>query len=198
MEYFIELLKYIILGIIQGITEIFPVSSSGHLVIFSKLFMGGQDLENELTLFLMITNMGSFLALVVFYFKEIKSLVSDTWSFVFNPLTRNNRETRSSFYYALKLCIAVIPLGIMGLLFKDVLPTNLLSVGISLIVTSLLLFTVFMFRNVEFTEELTFKNAAMIGLFQAFAVFPGLSRSGITMVGGLSQRVRLQYVLKFS
>src|SRR5690606_19391509 len=127
MEYFIELLKYIILGIIQGITEIFPVSSSGHLVIFSKLFMGGQDLESELTLFLMITNMGSFLALVIFYFKDIKSLVADSWSYLFNPLTRNNRETRSSFYYALKLCIAVIPLGILGLIFKDILPTNLLD-----------------------------------------------------------------------
>lgn len=198
MEYFIELLKYIILGIIQGITEIFPVSSSGHLVIFSHLFMGGQDLDSSLMLFLMITNMGSFLALVVFYFKDIKCLVGDSWSYVFNPLTRNNRETKSSFLYALKLIIAVIPLGIAGLLFKEIFTKDLLTVGISLIVTSLLLFTVFMYRNAEFTQELTFKNAAVIGLFQAFAVLPGLSRSGITMVGGLSQRVRLQHVLRFS
>lgn len=198
MPYFIELLKYIFLGIIQGITEIFPVSSSGHLVLFSKILMGGQDLDSELKLFLMITNMGSFLALVLFYFKDIKLLVVDSLSFVFKKDARSNEEKKENFFYALKLCIAVIPIGITGLIANKYLEPNLLFTGISLVVTSLLLFTVFMFRNHQFINDITWKNAAVIGLFQALAPLPGLSRSGITIVGGLSQKVDLQKVLRFS
>ena len=198
MDYFIELIKYIILGIIQGVTEIFPVSSSGHLVLFSTLFMGGDDLSETLTLFLMITNMGSFLALLLYYFKDIKSLVGDAYRFVFKKEQRTDFDVKHNFYYLIKLCIAVIPIGIAGLLIKDYLPTNLLSVGISLCVTALLLFIVFLLRNKDFTTDITWKNASIIGIFQMFAVFPGISRSGITLVGGLSQRIQIQKVMRFS
>src|SRR5690554_7914989 len=89
MEQFIEFIKYIVLGIIQGVTEIFPVSSSGHLVLFSNIFLGGEDINTTLTLFLMITNMGSFLALLMYYFKDVKALVVDSLNFVFNKEKRN-------------------------------------------------------------------------------------------------------------
>src|SRR5690606_9006002 len=111
--------------------------------------------------------------------------VSDSFAYAFNPLSRNDDNVKSNFLYAVKLCIAVIPLGIAGLLFKDIFPTDLLTVGIALIATSLLLALVFSLRNAKFLEELNFKNAAIIGLFHMFAIVPGLSRSGITMVGGL-------------
>ncbi len=198
MEYLIEIIKYIVLGIIQGITEIFPVSSSGHLVLFSTIFLGGANIQEDLTLFLIITNMGSFLALVQFYFKDIKELVTDTWIYLFDKEQRHNTDIRYNFYYVLKLLIAVIPIGIAGLLFKDFLPTNLLSVGISLCATSALLFLVFSLRNASFSNDLTWKNAGIIGLFQMFAILPGLSRSGITIVGGLSQKVSIKKVLRFS
>lgn len=198
MNYVLELIKYIVLGIIQGITEIFPVSSSGHLVLFSKLLMNGQDLDTELKLFLMITNMGSFLALVLFYFKDIKELVVDSFQFVFIKEKRSDSNLKESFFYALKLCIAVIPIGITGLIANKYLEPSLIFTGISLIVTSILLLTVFMFRNKQFVNDITFKNAAVIGLFQALAPLPGLSRSGITIVGGLSQKVELKKVLRFS
>lgn len=198
MDYIIELVKYIILGIIQGVTEIFPVSSSGHLVLFSNLFLGGEDINATLTLFLMITNMGSFLALLIYYFKDVKELVVDSFNFVFNKEKRKEMIVQENFNYALKLVIAIIPIGIAGLLIKDYLPTNLLSIGISLIITSLLLFLVFLLRNKKFSNDITFKNAGVIGLIQMFAVFPGISRSGITLVGGLSQKIEIKKVMRFS
>lgn len=198
MDYIIELIKYIILGIIQGVTEIFPVSSSGHLVLFSNLFLGGEDINATLTLFLMITNMGSFLALLIYYFKDVKELVVDSFNFVFNKEKRKEMIVQENFNYALKLVIAIIPIGIAGLLIKDYLPTNLLSIGISLIITSLLLFLVFLLRNKKFSNDITFKNAGVIGLVQMFAVFPGISRSGITLVGGLSQKIEIKKVMRFS
>lgn len=198
MSYIIELIKYIILGIIQGITEIFPVSSSGHLVLFSTIFMGGENIDETLTLFLMITNMGSFLALLLFYFEDVKSLIIDGWQFVFNSSKRKDLETRNSFFYALKLVIAIIPIGIAGFFIKDALPTNLLSVGISLCITATLLFIIFMLRNAKFNRIIDYKSATVIGLFQMFAVFPGVSRSGITLVGGLSQKIEIKKVMRFS
>jgi len=198
MDYIIELIKYIILGIIQGVTEIFPVSSSGHLVLFSNLFLGGEDINATLTLFLMITNMGSFLALLMYYFKDVKALVVDSLNFVFNKEKRNEIIVQENFNYAVKLIIAIVPIGIAGLLIKDYLPTNLLSIGISLIITSLLLFLVFLLRNKKFSNDITFKNAGVIGLIQMFAVFPGISRSGITLVGGLSQKIEIKKVMRFS
>ncbi|WP_025724562.1 undecaprenyl-diphosphate phosphatase [Acholeplasma granularum] len=200
MSYIIDLFIYMILGIIQGITEIFPVSSSGHLVLFSKIFMGGKDLGESLSLFLMITNMGSFLALFMYYFKDIKSLIVDSWRFIFNRNSRNDNLIKENFNYSLKLIIAIIPIGIVGFFFNSVLNdyTNLLTVGISLILTALLLFLVFNLRNKNFENNISFKRASFIGLFQMFAVFPGISRSGITMVGGLSQKIEISKVLKFS
>lgn len=198
MEQFIELIKYIVLGIIQGVTEIFPVSSSGHLVLFSNIFLGGEDINTTLTLFLMITNMGSFLALLIYYFKDVKALVVDSLNFVFNKEKRNEIIVQENFNYAVKLIIAIVPIGIAGLLIKDYLPTNLLSIGISLIITSLLLFLVFLLRNKKFSNDITFKNAGVIGLIQMFAVFPGISRSGITLVGGLSQKIEIKKVMRFS
>src|SRR5690606_32465956 len=127
MAYIIELLKYIILGIIQGITEIFPVSSSGHLVLFSHLFLGGEDLNQTLTLFLIITNMGSFLALVLYYWHDIVLLVKDSFGFVFKKDLRVDPDVKSNFIYVLNILVAVIHIGIAGILFGDHLTTNLLS-----------------------------------------------------------------------
>ncbi|HHX75757.1 MAG TPA: undecaprenyl-diphosphate phosphatase, partial [Acholeplasmataceae bacterium] len=198
MTYIVELIKYILLGIIQGITEIFPISSSGHLVFFSNIFMGGENLGESLTLFLMITNFGSFLALLIYYFSDVKKLVTSSFKFVFNGEARKDEETQNDFHYALKLIIAVIPIGIAGLLIKDHLPTNLLSIGISLCMTALLLFLVFLLRHKQFESKITWMRAGMIGIFQMFAVFPGISRSGITLVGGLSQKIEIKEVMRFS
>ncbi len=191
MDRIIEIVKYIILGIVQGITEIFPVSSSGHLTIFSRIL--GMDLSN-LTIFLMVTNTGSFLALFFFFRKDIGDLITGTWKFI----TKKDMTFKEDFNYVLKLLIAVVPIGIVGLIIKDYLPDDLLTVGFSLIVTGVLLFYVYYTRNIQWHRDITWKNALVIGAFQAFGVLPGISRSGITMIGGLTQKIELKKVLKFS
>lgn len=191
MEQFIEILKYILLGIIQGVTEIFPVSSSGHLTLFSHFF--NMDLTH-LTIFLMITNTGSFLALVYFFRKDVGQLATGTWKY----LVQRDETTKEDFQYVLKLFIAIIPIGIFGLLFKDKLPSDLLSVGFALILTGLLLFYVYIQRDIQWKKDVTWKNAIVIGAFQMFAIFPGISRSGITVAGGLTQKIELKKILKFS
>jgi len=191
MAEFIEILKYIILGIIQGITEIFPVSSSGHLTLFSRLF--SIDLST-LTIFLMITNTGSFLALLYFFRKDVGQLITGTWHY----LIRKEETSKEDFQYVVKLLIAVVPIGIFGLLFKDYLPNDLLSVGFALILTGALLYFVYRVKDIQWKNQITWKNALVIGAFQMFAIFPGISRSGITMTGGLMQKIELKKVLRFS
>lgn len=191
MDQLIEILKYIVLGIIQGITEIFPVSSSGHLTLFSHILK--IDLTN-LQIFLMLTNAGSFLALLFFFRKDVKDLVTSTWKY----LVKKEETSKDEFQYVLKLLIAVIPIGIAGLLVKDYLPDDLLSVGFALIITASLLMYVYMVRDIQWKNDVSWRNAWIIGLFQMFAIFSGISRSGITMTGGLVQKIELKKVLRFS
>jgi undecaprenyl-diphosphatase len=98
----------------------------------------------------------------------------------------------------LKLIVAIIPVGLVGLLIKDYLPDDLLSVGFALVITSLLLFYVYKQRDIQWKNDVTWRNAFVIGAFQMFAIFPGISRSGITISGGLTQKIELKKVLKFS
>ncbi len=188
---FIEIIKYVVLGIIQGITEIFPVSSSGHLTLFSNFF--GMNLEH-LTIFLMITNTGSFLALLIYFWKDIVDLVKGTWCY----LIRHQETSKPDFQYVIKLIIAVIPIGIFGLLIKPYLPNDLLSVGVALLITGGILYYVYRVKDIQWRQEISWKNALIIGMFQMLAVFPGISRSGITMSGGLVQKIDLKKVLRFS
>ena len=191
MDQFIEIIKYIVLGIIQGITEIFPISSSGHLTLFSHLF--GMDMTAFPT-FLMITNTGSFLALLYFFRKDVGQLIKGTFCY----LIRKDETGKDDFIYVLNLMIAVIPVGIAGLLLKDVLPDDPLTAGFALIITSALLFYVYKQKDIQWKNDVTWQNALVIGAFQMFAIFPGISRSGITISGGLTQKIELKKVLRFS
>lgn len=191
MNELIEILKYIILGIIQGVTEIFPVSSSGHLTIFSHLL----DVDlTSLVIFLMITNTGSFLALLYFFRNDISQLIKGTWCY----LIRKDETGKEDFIYVIKLVIAIIPVGLFGLLFESLIPDDLLTVGFALILTSVLLFYVYKQRDIQWKNDITWRNAMVIGAFQMFAIFPGISRSGITVTGGLMQKIELKKVLRFS
>lgn len=187
----LEILKYILLGIIQGITEIFPVSSSGHLTLASHLF--GIDMSN-LVVFLMITNTGSFLAILLYFRKDVFEYVTGALKYVF----KKESPRKEDFNYVLKLLISVIPVGLAGLFLRDLLPDDLFSVGFALIITGLLLLFIYKMRDIQWKSDITWKNAIVIGMFQMFALFPGISRSGITIAGGLSEKIELKKVLKFS
>lgn len=193
MENILLLIKYMFLGMIQGFTEPLPISSSGHLVIFQELF----NISIEGLNFEIIVNTGSLIAIIILFYKDIISLIKNTFLYLF----KKQAEYKRDFLYVLMLFIAVIPAGLIGFLFKDSFDTisdNLWVVGISLLITALALNFVGKEAVENTNEELTFLDALIIGIFQVFALIPGISRSGSTMVGGLTRKIRFEDTMKFS
>ena len=170
-------LQAIILAIIEGITEFLPVSSTGHMIIASSFFGIAQD--DFTKLFTIVIQLGTILSVIVLYFKRF-----------FQSL---------DFYF--KLFIAFIPAVIFGLLlgdFIDGLLENPITVAISLIIGGFLLLKVDeWFGNSEGTE-ISYLTAFKIGLFQCLAMIPGVSRSGASIVGGMTQKLSRTTAAEFS
>lgn len=191
----ILILKYIVLGIIQGFTEPLPISSSGHIYIFKQLFQINETF-NDLN-FEIIVNFGSLIAILIIYFKDIKYLIIN----FFKYFKIKNEETELSFKYCLLIILGCIPIGIAGLLLKDKIESMLQSttiVGISFLITSLFLFLVKNIKGNKETKDLTYKDAIFIGLVQIIALFPGISRSGSTLIAALFRDIKRSDALKYS
>ena len=188
-----NLLMYLILGIIQGFTEPIPVSSSGHLVIFESLLNIGtiNDLNFEI-----FVNFGSFIAIFYYYRKEIFDIIRDFFSYI----KYKDKKYKVNYNYAWLIIIATIPAGIVGLLFKSVIEslTSVKLVGISLLITALMLFLVKNLKGKKEKENMTIMDALVVGLFQVIALFPGISRSGSTLVGGMARNLDRTCAFKFS
>lgn len=189
------LIKYIIIAIIQGITEPLPISSSGHMFLFKRLFNTNLVSDFNYEIF---CNFGSFLAILFIFRKDIYKLLKDFFTFIFNSKKRN--ETKKGFMYCIYVAVSTIPVGITGLLFKDLIEQKFQQIyilGFAFLLTSLALFLV---RNIKGTKEdydITLKNAIIIGLFQAITILPGISRSGTVLVAcllcNLSRKASLKY-----
>ncbi|QVK17218.1 UDP pyrophosphate phosphatase [Mycoplasmatota bacterium] len=195
MDKLILLLKYIFFGAVQGITETLPISSSGHLVIFSELFNLEQG--NDLT-FEILLHFGSLIAIIYFYRKTICELIKNFFSYLFH----REKNTYTDFKYVWLLVLATFPIGLIGFLFQDFIASrlkNLLTVGISLLVTALILYLISrMSKGNKEKENMTWKDALFIGIVQAAAIIPGISRSGSTVSASLSRKLDIDNALKFS
>lgn len=165
----------LILGLIQGLTEYLPVSSSGHLAIGSALF--GIEGEENLA-FTIIVHVATVLSTLVILWKEIEWIFKGLFKFQMNDETR----------YVINIIVSMIPIGIVGVFFKDkveaIFGSGLLVVGFFLLVTALLLSFSYYYKPRQ-KEKISLKDAFIIGLSQACAVLPGLSRSGTTIATGL-------------
>ena len=183
-----ETLEAIILGIVQGLTEFLPVSSSGHLAIGNALL--GVETEENL-LFAVMVHAATVLSTIMVLRKEIWQLLKGLSAF------RLNEETR----YIGNLLLSMIPVFIVGVSFKDtveeIFGSGLLLVGICLWVTAGLLAFAYYARPRQ-NERIGWKDAIVIGLAQAVAVLPGLSRSGSTIATGLLLGNKKDSVAKFS
>lgn len=190
----IDFIKYLFLAIIQGFTEPIPISSSGHLVIFKKILDSGvlNDLNFEI-----ILNFGSLIAIVIFFWNDIISLIKDFFSYI----KTKEKKYYNNFKYCLLIVVGTIPAGIIGLLFNDYIEellTGVKIVGVALLVTALFLFLIRNIKGKKNDADLTFKDALIIGLFQAVALLPGISRSGATIVGGMFRDLKRDTAFKFS
>ena len=190
-----ELLKYLLLGLVQGIAEALPISSSGHLMIVKDLFNMNVDYDMIAT----ITNFGSLIAVIVVFWSDIKELIVD----FFKYLKTKNKIYKDNYNYCWMIVLGCIPAGIMGLVVKKLdllesLENNIKVVGASLLFTSVMLFCVRKKRGKKKDEDVKKKEAITVGLFQVLGVFPGISRSGSTITGGLTSGLSRDTAFKYS
>ena len=181
-------IQALILGVVQGLTEYPPVSSSGHLTILSTFFGidGADNLE-----FTVAVHVATVLSTLVILWKEIDWILMGLFKFKMNDETK----------YALNILVSMIPVGIVGVFFKDKVEeafgAGLLIVGVMLIVTSVLLIFSY-YAKPRQKEHISLWDAFVIGVAQACAVLPGLSRSGSTIATGLMLGDKKEKLAQFS
>lgn len=188
------LIKYILLGIIQGITEPLPISSSGHIFIIKQLF--NTNMFNDLN-FEIFVNFASFIAILIIFWKDVIKLIDGFFKYLF----KKNKQYYNEFKYCMLIIIGSIPVGILGILFKDEIETTLSKtwiVGIMFIITGICLLLVKNIKGNKDDYDITYKDAIIIGLIQGLALFPGLSRSGMVLVGCLLCKLNREASLKYT
>lgn len=189
-----ELITYIFLGILQGITEPIPVSSSGHLVIAREIF----NIEASGLSFEIFLNTASLIAIIFVYRKDIIDIFMNVMRFLFKGA--RDKTATTDMKYTILLIIATIPVGVLGLLLKDVIGDNVsvTFVGLMLLVTGVALWIIKSQRGKKRDGQLSLKDAIIVGFAQCIALVPGISRSGATLVGaigvGLNQKDALRFV----
>lgn len=199
-----ELIEYILLGIMQGITEPIPVSSSGHVLILQTILSKiNSGIDIDFGTLATITNFGSLIAIIIIFWSDIVNLIKSFFSFVFNKEKRKNKETDLDFKYCLKIIIATIPAGVAGLIatklgLLDALEENVKFVGIMLLLTAVFLFLIKDFKGKKNRDDISFKDSIIIGLCQMISIIPGLSRSGATIVGGMFRNLKRDVAFNFS
>ncbi|MCK9328999.1 MAG: undecaprenyl-diphosphate phosphatase [Candidatus Cloacimonetes bacterium] len=175
----IDSIKALLLGIIQGLTEFLPISSSGHLVLSKYFLKFGQTADISFEIFL---HLGSLLAVVIFFRKDIFELIKSI-IYIRNPDFKDERKI------CLWLIVATFFTGVLGLLFKDVFETLFstpIFAAIMISITGLIVFYSDMIKSKKLSiNDLTFKKSAFIGIGQALAITPGISRSGSTIAASL-------------
>ena len=194
----------IILGIIQGLTEFLPVSSSGHLVLFQRLF----GLEEAELFFDVCVHLGTLLAVMVVFRQEIKNIISALMRFISSTGSKKTIsqkiESDPDLKMALLIVIGSIPTAVLGFLFRgiaDRLFASAFIAGLMLMVTGLLLWlTRWAATRVEQpgADRLTPKNALIIGVVQGLAIIPGISRSGSTISIGLLLGINRETAARYS
>ncbi|GGH22522.1 undecaprenyl-diphosphate phosphatase [Paenibacillus segetis] len=186
MDSIIEIIKSIILGIVEGVTEFLPVSSTGHLIIFENLLGFKGTHPNFVEMYTYVIQLGAILAVVILYWRKIKGTLVN-----FSP--KKVGYEKSGFKFWLMIVIACVPGGVFGILFNDLADKYLFTpviVAFTLFGGALwMMYAESKFRNNNLNNDeqelnVTVKQAIIIGLFQCLAIIPGMSRSASTIIGG--------------
>lgn len=191
------ILQAFILGIVQGITEFLPISSSGHLVLTPYL-LGWQIPEEQVFIFDVLVQIGSLVAVILYFWKDLWSILTSTLASLGKPEEYKKTEVRLGFY----IILASIPAVIFGLLLKNQVAdafSKPMATVLALTLTAMLLIVAELFgRRTKKLEEIGWQNAVLIGFFQVLALFPGISRSGSTITGGMLSQLDRQSAARFS
>ena len=188
-----EVIKYIFLGLIQGFTEPLPISSSGHIFLIKSIF--NTNLFDDLNLEIFL-NFASFIAILFIYRKEVIKTLKGFFNYI---IKKKNKE---DFNYAMKIIVGTIPVGIFGLIVKNplekILSENIFFVGFGFLFTAVALLLVMNSNGTKEDKDITFKDALIIGLFQAVSVVPGISRSGFVLVASLLRGLDNKTAIKYT
>ncbi len=184
-----SIIEATILGIIQGLTEFLPVSSSGHLEL-AKVILGDNSIPQESLLFTIVLHFATALSTLVIFRKEIFEIFEGLLKFQWNEETQ----------FFLKIIISIIPTAFIGLFFEEEIASlfggKILLVGFMLLITALLL--LFADKAKDTTKNVTFRNAIVVGISQAIAILPGISRSGATISTAVLLGIDRTKAAKFS
>jgi undecaprenyl-diphosphatase len=194
MNELLDLFIYIFLGMLQGVAEILPISSSGHLALFQALFGINQGSS---AIFALLLHIGSLIALILFFYPVLVRLFVSLMSIVKGQAKETEKEDGMLILY---LIIASIPAAMVGLFIKDSINEifdNLWFTGIGFLVTAWML--VLLSRTKTKSQSpYTFKNTLITGLFQMIGIFPGVSRSGMTITGATLAGLPIKKAKEFS
>ncbi|MFK7738667.1 MAG: undecaprenyl-diphosphate phosphatase [Pirellulaceae bacterium] len=189
MDDFSEILKALVLGVVQGLTEFLPVSSSGHLEI-SKILLGSKATDDESLMMTVVLHAATALSTVIVFRKEIAEILLGLLKFKWNE----------DWQFAAKIILSMIPAVAVGLLLEDQIESlfggQLVLVGCMLVVTAALLWMADKAKNTD--KDVSFPNAFWIGIAQAIAILPGISRSGATISTSVLLGIDRMKAAKFS
>ena len=190
-----ELLKYLFLGFLQGITEPLPISSSGHIYIFKAMF--NTQIFNDLVLEIFL-NFASFIAILFVFRNDLKEMILGVIDYIKNK----NKKSKKHFDYFKMIIIGTLPVACIGLFVKDYMETllarNIFIVGFGFIITGISLLLVLNSKGKKTDKDITYKDALIVGLFQAVSLLPGISRSGMTLVASLLVGLDKKSAVKYS
>ncbi|MEL6924670.1 MAG: undecaprenyl-diphosphate phosphatase [Bacteroidota bacterium] len=184
-----DILRAIVLGVIQGLTEFLPVSSSGHLEL-AKFFMDDQSVAEQSMLMTVVLHAATALSTIIIFWKDIMDIFKGLFQFKWNE----------ELQFSLKIILSMIPAVLVGLLFEKQIEAlfdrQILLVGVMLIVTGLLLFLADRAKNTD--KSVSWGNALIVGISQAIAILPGISRSGATISTSVLLGIDRERAARFS
>lgn len=188
----IQIVKMIIIGIVQGFTEPIPVSSSGHVMIVSEILGLG---EQGFT-FAILTNTASLFAILYFYREDIVRLAVNSTRY----LKTGSPRYKSDFRFILFIIIGTIPAGVLGILLSDYIAENvsMATIAVMLFVTGIALWLIRNLKGYKNEKDIKIKDAFIVGLGQAAALTPGISRSGATIISAIAVGMKQDTALRFS
>ena len=195
---FIFILKAIVMGVVEGLTEFVPVSSTGHMILIGSLIDFSGDFAK---MFEVVIQLGAILAVVVLYWKKIKTSVDEFFKYIFSK----GKEGKTGFKFGMNVIIGCIPMGIVGVIFYSKIKKLFAPyyVIIGFIVGGILLIVIEnIFRKnkkaVNDIDKVSYKQSLIVGCFQVLAVWPGMSRSASTIMGGWIAGLSTSIAAEFS
>lgn len=194
-------LEAVILGLVQGLAEFLPISSSGHLALLQNIFGVKGD---QVLFFTVLLHVGTLISVFIIYWKDICELIVELFLTIKDLCTGKGLRLaeRPVRKLGVMIIVATIPTALIGLLFNDIfngLYLSLLAIGIGFLITGVLMFLAERIGSAhKGIEKMNFRNAVFIGVLQGIAIYPGISRSGSTLVGGLTTGLERTFAVKFA